>query len=657
MPIDFWYIGRMATLRESERTLLFLIAVLLMVLLPAPLSAEPGPGIRSLVSERTALPPSGPVIAILCYHDISDAPDAPSLTISPALLRAQIRGLKQGGWAFLSLSELLAHKESPAELPRRVAVLTFDDGYRSFSETVMPILREEKVKATLSIVTSFIDTPPKDIPPLMSWEQVLEADRSDMVEIASHTHDLHRYVTSNPYRDTSPSVITRRYLLPEARYEDREEYRTRIREDLRKSRRILRKKLGHDVTVLAWPYGEHNAMVQGIAAEEGFTATLGLDGVPARAEDLRAGYLPRVMVYRGSRIEGKGPGWLLPPRIPVRAAQVDLDAVYDPDPDLFVRRLEQVVEKVGRMGATHVFLQACPDPDGSGFFRTAWFQNHQVPVRADIWSMVAHKFRQAGLRVWIRAPSMNLTWEWEKHPEWRIPFRKRKGGKVVTPWYFRLSPDLEGARAAAVDFFADIAVYLPIDGVLFDDDAYMLKGEKLKGRRSSTPREKSVAMRDLVEEIKRMVLAWRPDCRFGRNIYAPAVEKDGVHPDFSQDFDQFLKDYDLTVVLAYARMEGHEKDAAEWVESLARRAIRKWTPPPGRTSEAPPLMLKLQAYDWEEEEWVPAEELVSMVKGARRAMAVDLGVYPVLPEEGDIPAGLLGEPAIPGASERYPEPK
>src|SRR3972149_5567307 len=237
-------------------------------------------------------------------------------------------------------------------------------------------------------------------------------------------------------------------------------------------------------------------------------------------------------------------------------AQVDLDAVYDPDPAVFVKRVTEVVEKVGRMGATHVFLQACPDPDGSGFFRAAWFQNHQVPVRADIWSMVAHKFRQAGVRVWIRAPSMNLTWIWEQHPEWRIPFRKRKGGKEVTPWYFRLSPDLEGTRKAAIDLFTDIAVYLPIQGVL----------------------------------------DWRPECRFGRNTPAPAVEKEGVHPGYSQDFGQFLKDYDLTVVMAYARMEGHVKDAEAWAESLARRASRKWVPQRGRELDAPPGMPKFHAY-------------------------------------------------------------
>jgi hypothetical protein len=256
------------------------------------------------------------------------------------------------------------------------------------------------------------------------------------------------------------------------------------------------------------------------------------------------------------------------------------------------------------------------------------------------------------LKVWIRTPSMNLSWAWAKHPEWRIPFRRKKGGKDFTPWYFRISPDIPEARAAAVDFFTDIAVYLPIQGVLFDDDAYMLAGEKLKGSRSSTSREKSEAIRGLIEEIKAAVLAWRPECLFGRNLYAPAVEKDGVHPDFSQDLGQFLRDYDLTVVMAYARMEGHRKDSDRWVESMARKVIRKWSPPKGRETEVPPAMFKFQAYDWAEEEWVPSEELAKMVEAARRAMMGDLGVYPVFPDEGNIPRGLLGEAEKAGSSER-----
>ncbi len=640
-----------------------LFALLLPLLFAGPealgeLRAGAAPGLRSPAAARTAPAPGAPLIAILCYHDVSDDPRAPSSTVSPGALRDHIRGLRKDGWTIVSLSELLSSRNRPAALPARVAVLTFDDGYRSFLDNVLPILRAEGVKATLAVCDALIDNPPADIARLMSWDAIREADRSGLVEIASHSHALHRYEPGNPYRDTGPAVSTRRYLDAQGRYEDRDEYRTRIGDDLRESRRRLRRELGHEVRVLAWPYGEHTAMARSIAAREGFTATLGLDGTDVRPGDLGQGYLPRVMMFRGMGVGGGSPAWLYPRRRPVRAAQVDLDAVYHPDPVSLRARVDAMVAHVRAIGATHAILQACPDPDGDGIFREAWFMNHQVPVKADIWSMAAAKLSHAGIAVWIRAPSMNLSWEWEKHPEWRIPAGGERGGKPAKAWYRRLSPDLRGARRAAVDFFTDIAVYLPVQGILFDDDAYMLADERLRGSGASAPEAKSEAMRELIEEIKAAVLAWRPHCAFARNIYAPAVERDGVHPGFSQDIGQFLRDYDLTAVMAYARMEGHAEDAGAWTAMLARRVAAAWVPPPGQEGWPPPVMLKFQAYDWSGESWVPGDELAAMVRAAREAMIVDLGVYPVIAGKDDIPDGLLGGTVRPRASsKRQPETK
>lgn len=638
-----------------------LIVTLLLLMVPAPAftgASRPGaaPGLRSLAAARTAPAPGTPLVAILCYHDVSDAPGTPASTVSPAALRDHIRALRKNGWTILPLSELLARRDRPAALPPRVAVLTFDDGYRSFLDNVLPLLRAEGIKATLAVADTLIDNPPAELPPLMSWDEIREADRSGFVEIASHSHALHRYEVNNPYRDTGPSVSTRRYLGTEGRYEDRDEYRSRIRNDLREARRRLRKELGHDVSVLAWPYGEQNATARAIAAAEGFATTLGLDGTDVRTGDLTQGYLPRIMVFRGTGVGGESPAWLYARRRPVRAAQVDLDAVYDPDPVVFRARVDRMVAHVRAIGATDAFLQACPDPGGDGFFRDAWFMNHQAPVKADIWSMVAAKLSHAGVAVWIRAPSMNLPWEWERHAEWRITVQGKRRGKKESAWYRRLSPDLPGPRRAAIDFFTDIAVYLPIRGILFDDDAYMLADERLRGSGASAPGAKSDAIRGLIEEIKAAVLAWRPGCLFARNIYAPALERDGVHPGLSQDFGEFLRDYDLTVVMAYAHMEGHGDDPGAWTASLARRVAAKWVPPPGQEEWHPPVMLKFQAYDWSGESWVPGGELAAMVRAAREAMVVDLGVYPVIPGKDEIPDGLLGGTIRPRApSERYPE--
>src|SRR4030066_338340 len=92
----------------------------------------------------------------------SDDPARKNYTIPPERFRLHLRRLREAGWTFLSLSELLSRKGRFDELPPKVIVVTFDDAYRSFFEKALPILREEGVKATLSVISSFIDAPPRD---------------------------------------------------------------------------------------------------------------------------------------------------------------------------------------------------------------------------------------------------------------------------------------------------------------------------------------------------------------------------------------------------------------------------------------------------------------------------------------------------------------
>jgi biofilm PGA synthesis lipoprotein PgaB len=204
-----------------------------------------------------------------------------------------------------------------------------------------------------------------------------------------------------------------------------------------------------------------------------------------------------------------------------------------------------------------------------------------------------------------------------------------------------------------VDFFTDIAVYLPIRGILFDDDAYVLAGERLAGAPDAGAAEKERAMRELHAEIRRAVLAWRPDCRFARNLYAPVVERGGVHPGFAQDYERTLADYDLAVVMAYARMEGHRRDHARWTAALAGRAVKRWqrhrsdaaagASGPALAAwlpDAPPVLFKLQAYDWKTRREISGRDLLRQTREARRAGIAHLGVYPVLPD-ADLPARLF----------------
>ncbi len=590
-------------------------------------------------------------IAILCYHDVSDDSQAPLQTVSAEFLRRQIRACRAAGWTFLSLAELLDHRQHPEQLPPRSLVLTFDDGYRSFRERALAVLREECVPATLAVITGFVDRPEPGLPPLMGWDELREVARDPLVSIASHSHAIHRYETANPYRDSAPSGATRRYLLAERRYENREEYRARIRADLDSTQRQLRRYLGKAADVLVWPYGMHNEMARGLAAQSGFRATLALGGRGVTEEDLRSGCLPRVMVTRNLRFDAGDATWLDPAAPPMRVADVDLDDVYSPDPSVFDDRVDRLVKRVRALGATHVLLSVCSDTARDGRLSSAWCMNHQVGVRADVWSMVAFRLAQARVKVWARVPTLNLTWVWQQHPEWRICSSGSRGTprsnaangapSLASEWPTRLSPDLPEAQRAAIDFLTDLAVYAPLDGVVFDRDAAMAGDERLTFERAARPRDKAEAIDGLLGHCRDAVRAWRPECRFGRIVDAAVVEVSGVHPGLAQDYARIVRDQDVTIVAADPARTGHDSDAARWVERVGRRAVDRAKPSRNDPTANARVVLELTALDRRQGRWAAARDLIALVAAARRGRISQLGVVPVTPDSGELPASLL----------------
>ena len=291
------------------------LVVLMVGIGPAPILAAPGyEGVPTLG------PGHGPYISILCYQDISEDADAPTSSVSASTLRRQIRYLRDQGFEFATVSQLASYRSRHYMLPSKVAVLTFDGGYESFYDDVLPILREEDVGATLSIITSLVDSSPADGPARLSWEQIREIAASGFVEIASQTHALHTLNPEYPEGENMSAVTTRLYDTEMDRYEDNAAYRVRLRDDFGRSRELLTEHAGVEVRVLSWPFGEHNQVAREIARLEGLPVTLGLEGGWVTRHQLRQGYLPRNLVTRETPIEAQGMTWFSPSLEPVQTA-------------------------------------------------------------------------------------------------------------------------------------------------------------------------------------------------------------------------------------------------------------------------------------------------------------------------------------------------
>src|SRR5439155_3039324 len=203
----------------------------------------------------------------------------------------------------------------------------------------------------------------------------------------------------------------------------------------------------------------------------------------------------------------------------------------------------------------------------------------------------------------------------------------------------------------------DLAVYVPLDGVLFDDDAFMAPGERLTLPRSTDVAEGADATEELLADCREAVRAWRPDCAFARCVPAAIVETPGLHVGLCQSFERVVADDGLAVVATYAWASGHATDAARWTERIGRMAgargsaavrARDGAPRTGaagmRLGTSPgvaPVLIEMQSYDWDADRWVPAATLTEMVAALRRAGVPNLGVRPLDAKDGDMPPGLL----------------
>lgn len=188
--------------------------------------------------------PTRPPLA-LAYHGVANVrlrDDTFSLFTRPATLRRQIHVLRGWGYRFTTFGDLAARVQRGEGVG--YVALTFDDGIADNRSTMLPVLREERVPATVFVATAYIGGRHPDVPALAMLEAAdVLALRDGGVEIGSHSH-AHSDLTTLPFE----AVLA----------------------DLHASRRALAEVLGKEPAVFAYPFGRANDDTRRAAREAGF---------------------------------------------------------------------------------------------------------------------------------------------------------------------------------------------------------------------------------------------------------------------------------------------------------------------------------------------------------------------------------------------------
>ena len=101
------------------------------------------------------------VLPVLTYHRVAEPDDThyPGLiSATPAAFVEQVDALRKR-FTFVSLQAVLDRLAGGGPLPARSILLTVDDAYRDFAESVWPVLRPRTVPVVLFVPTAFPDRP------------------------------------------------------------------------------------------------------------------------------------------------------------------------------------------------------------------------------------------------------------------------------------------------------------------------------------------------------------------------------------------------------------------------------------------------------------------------------------------------------------------
>ena len=125
------------------------------------------------------------------YHDVSLS-KSEALTISVEKLEEQLSYLVKKGYQTYHFNELMDLNKLPSE---KNIVITFDDGYVSQQELVVPLLEKYKLKATFFVPLHYLgktDEWNTSSLPIMTSEQ-LNALNPKLIELAFHSFYHKKY--------------------------------------------------------------------------------------------------------------------------------------------------------------------------------------------------------------------------------------------------------------------------------------------------------------------------------------------------------------------------------------------------------------------------------------------------------------------------------
>jgi peptidoglycan/xylan/chitin deacetylase (PgdA/CDA1 family) len=202
---------------------------------------------RSLAQWAIARTAARRIPAVLMYHSVNED-DRNYSNVPPRLFERQISWLKDNGFAFAGMEEVLEQVLGTRQLDARTVCLTFDDGFADNLSNALPILEQFGAQAIVYVATGFVERSG-------TYKGLPMCDKAQLRELASHP-----LIAIGGHTRTHPRLST----LP----------RERALAEILDGKRILEDWLGRQMDHFAYPYGDHSEETAALVREAGFRSAV-----------------------------------------------------------------------------------------------------------------------------------------------------------------------------------------------------------------------------------------------------------------------------------------------------------------------------------------------------------------------------------------------
>ncbi|GMK39179.1 hypothetical protein PCCS19_22330 [Paenibacillus sp. CCS19] len=190
-------------------------------------------------------------VAILMYHHMTDGVNKPNTDImTTKQFDDQLSYLQRKGFHFISLRQYIDFMKG-GTVPSNAVLVTFDDGYESYSSLAYPILKSKNIPSVAFIITSATDNKKYGYIPHMTHEELKQVTADNLAEVQCHTNNLHYLV------DKRHNGLTA-YLKVNGIKETQEQYQKRVQGDVTACKNQLMPINASPIDTFAYPYGIHD---------------------------------------------------------------------------------------------------------------------------------------------------------------------------------------------------------------------------------------------------------------------------------------------------------------------------------------------------------------------------------------------------------------